>query len=132
VKRSAPIVIVDDDEAHRELIAHLVGMVSPQSPVTPLGPERVAELADVAPFGALILLDRRLGTQDSLPLIAPLRRARPDLRVALMSAFVTAEDRATCLEGGAPTVFQKPGDVNGWRSILMSLLGSDRGAARAA
>lgn len=132
MKHAAPIVIVDDDESHRDLIAHLVGMVSPQSPVTPIGPEDVGELEDVAPFGALILLDRRLGATDSLALIAPLRRVRPDLRVALMSAFVTAEDRAACLEGGATTVFQKPGDVNGWRSILMSLLGSDRGTARAA
>lgn len=132
MKRSAPIVIVDDDAAHRELIAHLVGIVSPQSPVTPLGPDDADELADLAPFGALILLDRRLAARDSLALVAPLRQARPDLRVALMSAFVTAEDRATCLEGGATTVFQKPGDVNGWRSTLMSLLGSDRGTARAA
>jgi len=127
-----PIVIVEDDDGHRELIVQLLALVAPESSVLALGAEDRDDLANRAPFGALVLLDRRLGAIDSLDLIRPLRRARADLDVVAMSAFVTPEDRAACLASGASSVFQKPGDLNGWRAILMSLLDDDRGQPRAA
>jgi DNA-binding response OmpR family regulator len=132
VNRGTPIVILEDDDAHRELIARLLEHVAPDSSVLPLGPEHTDSLADLAPFGALLLLDRRLGADDSLSLIRPLRAERPDLAVTVMSAFVTPEDRVMCHAAGARSTFQKPGDLNGWRSVLMSLFDDDGFVARAA
>lgn len=132
MNRGTPIVIVEDDDAHRDLIEQLLALVAPESIVLALGADDADDLANYTPFGALVLLDRRLGARDSLELVRPLRRARADLGVAIMSAFVTPEDRAACLAAGAGTVFQKPGDLNGWRSTLMSLFDDDRGRARAA
>lgn len=132
MNRTTPIVILEDDDAHRDLVAHLLGVVAPDASVLALGPEDSDALADVAPFGALLLLDRRLGAHDSLALIRPLRQLRPDLDVVVMSAFVTPEDRVTCHAAGAQSTFQKPGDLNGWRSVLLSLFDDGPGLARAA
>ena len=132
MNRGTPIVILEDDDAHRDLIARLLEQVAPDSPVLLLGPEDADSIADLAPFGALLLLDRRLGAHDSLPLIRPLRAQRPDLAVTVMSAFVTPEDRVTCHAAGAQSTFQKPGDLNGWRSVLMSLFDDGSALARAA
>lgn len=132
MNRGAPIVIVDDEDAHRDLIEHLLTVVAPDSSVLSLGVEAADELADRAPFGALVLLDRRLGARDSLEIVRPLRRARADLGVVVMSAFITPEDRVACHAAGATNVFQKPGDLNGWRSVLMSLFDEDWELPRAA
>ena len=136
MRAGAPIAIVDDDDAHRDLMAHLLSVIAPGSSVTAFSPEDGAELTDELterlPFGALVLLDRRLGPRDSLQLVPSLLGARPDVRVVVMSAFVTPEDRVDCLGSGASDVFEKPADLNGWRSILLSLSGSDQDEAKAA
>jgi len=133
MNQGTPVVIVEDDDAHRDLIAHLLAFVAPESRVLLLAAEDRETIADRAPFGALVLLDRRLGAHDSIALVGPLVRHRADLSVAIMSAFVTPEDRLACLAAGAGTVFEKPGDLNGWRSTLLGLLGGGgRTLARAA
>lgn len=132
MNRGAPIVVVDDDDAHRDLVAHLLGAVAPESSVLALGPEDSDALWEIAPFGALVLLDRRLGARDALEVIRPLRRARADVEVVVMSAFVTPEDRVICHAAGAHSTFQKPGDLNGWRSVLMSLFDDEQPALQAA
>jgi CheY-like chemotaxis protein len=110
-----PLVLVDDDPAHRDLIASLVGIAAPS-----------------APTNALVLLDRRLGPRDALALLPALHALRPDLEIAVMSAFVTPEDRALLLAAGATSVFEKPGDLNGWRATLLSLLNAPDTTLRAA
>ena len=96
-----PVAIVEDDAAHRDLMTHLLSVVAPGTRVSAFDPERGDELADELPFGALVLLDRRLGARDSLDLVPALLEARADLRIVLMSAFVTPEDRVACLGAGA-------------------------------
>jgi hypothetical protein len=49
-----------------------------------------------------------------------------------MSSFVTLEDRDEALHAGARSVFEKPGDLNGWRSILLGLLAATSPALKAA
>ena len=132
MNRGAPIVVIDDDDAHRDLIAHLVQATAPESDVLSLEADEVDTLVERAPFGALILLDRRLGTRDALEIIGPLREIRPDVAVVVMSAFVTSEDRVLCHAAGAASSFQKPGDLNGWRSVLLSLFDDGADIARAA
>lgn len=136
MSEDTPVVIVEDDPAHRDLIAHLLHSVAPRVRVQIFAVEEAddlqAELAEAAPQGALVLLDRRLGAQDSLKLLAPLRDTRQDLSFVLMSAFLTPEDRADCLSAGACSVFEKPADLNSWRSILIDLLGIDQPQTRAA
>ena len=99
------VMVVEDDPAHRDLITHLLALVAPSTRVSPMAADEADDLAEYAPFGSLVLLDRRLGSRDSLELVAPLLRARPDLEIAMMSAFVTAEDRSACLHAGASSVF---------------------------
>lgn len=127
-----PVVIIEDDAAHRDLVTHLLSLVAPTARVSAFDPDRSDDLADELPFGALVLLDRQLGARDSLDLVPPLLHERADLRIVLMSAFVTPEDRVACLGSGASRVFEKPGDLNGWRSTLASLLEDGWDDARAA
>ena len=80
------------------------------------------QLADTIPFGAQLLIDRRLGDRDALEIVQQLSTNRPDVRVTVMSAFVDESDRIAAREAGASTVFEKPMDLDGWRRQLLAVV----------
>lgn len=126
------VVIVEDDPTHATLIAQILATVAPNARVEMPPPEAAPAFVAEAPFGALVLVDRRLEGGDSLALLRAVAVARPDLRLVLMSSFVTLEDRDEALHAGARSVFEKPGDLNGWRSMLLGLLAPPISGLRAA
>jgi len=85
------LLIADDDAAFRNRIARaleLRGFI-----VTSVG--SVAEaLAQTARPPAFAVLDLRLGDGNGLELVGPLRQARPDIRIVVLTGYATSRPRS--------------------------------------
>ena len=128
----SPVFIVDDEPAHAGLIEILIDDIAAGTPTTIVDPTDVDSIAGSAPFGSQLLLDRRLGTRDSLDVVQHLSEDRPDIRVTLMSAFITESDRIEARAAGASAVFEKPMDLDGWRNQLLAVVIAGTSSRRAA
>ena len=131
--RPAAAVIVDDDIDHAVIIRHMLAEVAPWLPVVAVTDPRdlVARLAGEAPDDALLLIDRMLAGRESLWLVSRLAALRPDLTLAVLSSALSDDERRRAIDAGAHHAAQKPGSLDGWRSLLGSLLDAG-GAARGA
>ena len=128
----ANIIIVDDEPAHAGLIEILLDDIAPGSDIAIVDPSEIDALAERASFGAQLLIDRRLGSRDALDLVQQLATDRPDMRITVMSAFITEADRIQARQAGASAVFEKPMDLDGWRNQLLALVVTGVGHRRAA
>ncbi|MBT5774293.1 MAG: response regulator [Dehalococcoidia bacterium] len=128
----ANIIIVDDEPAHAGLIEILLDDVAPGSNIAIVDPSDIDSLATRAAFGSQLLIDRRLGSRDALDVVQRLSQDRPDIRVTLMSAFITETDRTEARHAGASAVFEKPMDLDGWRNQLLALVVAGATQQRAA
>ena len=118
----AKVLIVDDEPAHAGIIEILLDDIAPGTDIAVVEPSKLDQLADTIPFGAQLLIDRRLGDRDALEVVQQLSTDRPDIRVTVMSAFVDESDRIAAREAGASVVFEKPMDLDGWRRQLLALV----------
>jgi DNA-binding NtrC family response regulator len=117
------VLIVDDEVDHAFIVRRMLADVAPDLPVEVIThPSGIASRLLEAPEGALVLMDRRLGPTESLDLLPGLREARPDLAVAILSAALVDEDRERALRLGALDAAEKPGTLDGWRTLLTGLL----------
>lgn len=117
------VVIVDDDIDHAVIIRTVLSMISPNTAVTVHTDMRaIAPRLLSAPQGAVVLMDRVLGVEESYTLLAHLHERRPDLCIALLSAALTDRDRDRAFDAGAEVVAEKPGTIDGWRTLLSALV----------
>ncbi len=61
---------------------------------------------------ALVLLDRRLPDGDSISILPEIRRARPNVRILMLTARNAVDDRISGLDAGADDYLTKPFDAN--------------------
>lgn len=124
---SVPTVVIVDDEADHVLIVEYVfAETAPDLPVESIAsPAEAAHRIVDAPRGALILVDRLFGGADSIPALGEMRALRPDLRLVLLSAALSDEDRDAALRNGAERAEEKPRSLRGWRDLVESLLYGD-------
>ena len=121
--RPAALVIVDDNTDHAWIVRHVVADVAPGFPVIAVhDPGLQLGGLELAPAGAVVLLDRVLLGVDGIALLPALHVARPDLRLVLWSAVLSEQDRARALAAGASAVLEKPLGLEGWRTLLVGLL----------
>jgi DNA-binding NarL/FixJ family response regulator len=123
------IVIVDDEVTLAIVMRTLVLQGWPDAEVSvftdPLN--LVPRLMEI-PSGSVVLMDRRLGGADSYGIISTLLAARPDIRVAMLSASLGAEERSRARAAGAFTAYEKPSALGGWRQLLQEVIpGSEAG-----
>lgn len=104
------ILIVEDQRDMAALIADRIGGSG-------LLVDRVGAIGDA--LDALksydypvMLLDRRLPDGDGISILSPARRIRPELRVILVTALGSIEDRIAGLEAGADDYLTKPFDAD--------------------
>lgn len=113
------VVIVDDEVALAAVMRTLVLQRWPEARVSVftepgnLGPR----LLEVPP-DSVVLMDRRLGGADSYGTIAALLAARPDIRVAMLSASLGPEERSRARAAGAFASHEKPSSLTEWRQLL--------------
>lgn len=121
--RRRPILVVDDDIDHAVIFRTVLSMVAPDAEVdTCTDPRRLpGALLEAAPQ-SFVFMDRWLGGVDSTAFVRRVAADRPDLEVVVLSASLSAEERASMVAAGATDAFEKPGSIAGWRALLGGVL----------
>lgn len=122
---AAGTVIIVDDEADHALIArHVLRGMAPDLDVRVLSALEglTSELAS-APRDTAVLLDRLIGGVESYATLQQVVTDRPDVRVTLVSAWLTPEEAQRAIDAGATAATEKPGSLDGWRALFRSMLG---------
>ena len=103
------LLIADDDAAFRNRIARALeqrGFI-----VTAVG--SVAEaLAQTARPPAFAVIDLRLGDGNGLELVGPLRQARPDIRIVVLTGYGNIATAVAAVKAGAVDYLSKPADAD--------------------
>jgi two-component system response regulator RegA len=103
------LLLADDDAAFRNRIARaleLRGFI-----VIAVG--SVAEaLAQTAKPPAFAVLDLRLGDGNGLELVGPLRQARPDIRIVVLTGYGNIATAVAAVKEGAVDYLAKPADAD--------------------
>ena len=111
------LLIADDDAAFRNRIARaleLRGFI-----VTSVG--SVAEaLAQTARPPAFAVLDLRLGDGNGLELVGPLRQARPDIRIVVLTGYGNIATAVQAVKAGAVDYLSKPADADDVARALLA------------
>ena len=111
------LLLADDDAAFRNRIARaleLRGFI-----VTSVG--SVAEaLAQTARPPAFAVLDLRLGDGNGLELVGPLRQARPDIRIVVLTGYGNIATAVAAVKAGAVDYLSKPADADDVAKALLA------------
>jgi CheY-like chemotaxis protein len=122
------LLIADDDAAFRNRIARALeqrGFI-----VTAVG--SVAEaLAQTARPPAFAVLDLRLADGNGLELVGPLRQARPDIRIVVLTGYGNIATAVAAVKEGAVDYLAKPADARRGRSQPADAIPRPQAAAAA-
>ena len=117
------VVIVDDEITLAVVMRVLVLEGWPDARVSVF-----TEIRDLAPrllevpIGSVVLMDRRLGGVESYAMIATLIQARPDVRVAMLSASLGSEEIRRARRAGAFVAHEKPAALSEWPQMLAQVV----------
>jgi CheY-like chemotaxis protein/two-component sensor histidine kinase len=103
------VLIVDDDDDGREWIKHVVSQAGADAVDASSVTEALATARDFAPH--VVVSDLAMPGRNGFDLLSALRtmgNERRDLPVIALSAFASAEDRRSALQGGFEEFFAKP------------------------
>src|SRR5262249_51960921 len=107
VTAAAPaLLVVDDDQVARELLAETLGREGCRVRVAG-GGEEALRLAGAEPFD-MALVDLRMPDVDGLAVLKKLARIQPDLPVVILTAFATIETAIQAVNAGAFDYLSKP------------------------
>jgi len=119
------VLVVDDEEAMRSLLARALDRQGHRVVVAASGAEAVAAAADTKAAITAVLCDRHLGATSGIDVCARILAARADLRghVAMMSADI--EDRALrdYAEANGIELLAKPFDIARVTALVRALTG---------
>ena len=121
------LLVVDDDPVFAEALAQALRRRGHRVALAHDG-ETVLSLAAEGDFAAAVL-DLRLAADSGLRLIAPLKLARPELRILLLTGYASIATAVEAIKLGAVHYLAKPASVN---EILAALGRADGDAAVAA
>jgi two-component system phosphate regulon response regulator OmpR len=114
------IVVVDDDDGVREMVAEYLSHHGYNVRAANGGTELDQLLAE---DGAdLVLLDVNMPGEDGLSIARRLRRANPDLSIVMLTAMGEVIDRVVGLEIGTDDYIVKPFDLRELRARLGAVL----------
>ena len=118
---TAHILVVDDDQSSRELLARILTTAGHR--VTPLsdGREAVAAL-DAGTLPDLVVSDIRMAEMDGLQVIDAFRERAPDTPVILVTAFGNIDGAVEAIRRGAADYLSKPYDVDAIRIVVARAL----------
>lgn len=104
-----PLLIVDDDEAMREMLAASLGKRG-YTPVTASGITEAVEALEAHPIVAIVT-DLRLKGESGIHLCRRARALRPDVPVIVITAFGSEDTAAAAARAGASDFITKPVDL---------------------
>jgi DNA-binding NtrC family response regulator len=117
-RSTQPWVLVVDDEANFVGLLDRVLKKRGYAVRTALNGEEALRLAKNTGF-ELAVIDIRMGPMDGLALLAELKRAAPDMKIIVMTAFPTYETRLISFKRGACAYLTKPVNL----SALVNTIG---------
>jgi len=111
------LLIADDDQAFRIRLAR--AMEQRGYVVTSVG--SVAEaLAQAATPPAYAVIDLRLGDGNGLEIVGPLRKARPDMRIVVLTGYGNIATAVAAVKEGAVDYLSKPADADAIEQALVA------------
>jgi two-component system, response regulator RegA len=111
------LLIADDDAAFRTRLAR--AMEQRGYVVTAVG--SVAEaLAQAATPPTYAVIDLRLGDGNGLEIVGPLRKARPDMRIVVLTGYGNIATAVAAVKEGAVDYLSKPADADAIEQALVA------------
>ncbi|MCP3977835.1 MAG: sigma-54-dependent Fis family transcriptional regulator [bacterium] len=106
-ERRRRLLVVDDEDAQREMLANILGRAGFTVVVAADGEEALAQLRDGSEFD-LLITDQRMPRMDGLQLLESCRRDHPELPVVLMTAYGSVSTAVEAMKRGAADYLTKP------------------------
>src|SRR4051794_24132438 len=128
-RRSARLLLVDDDEAACRLLSEVLEREAYRVVSALSADEAVAKLDQEGPFDAVVT-DLRMPRQSGLDLLRVVRARDPQALVLVLTAFGDAAAAGEAIRAGAYDFISKPYDIGTLRETLDRALGRRRQAQR--
>jgi two-component system response regulator RegA len=111
------LLIADDDLAFRTRLARAME----QRGYVVISVGSVAEaLAQTATPPAYAVIDLRLGDGNGLEIVGPLRKARPDMRIVVLTGYGNIATAVAAVKEGAVDYLSKPADADAIEQALVA------------
>ncbi len=117
----ARILVVDDDESSRELLARILSGAGHQVSTAADGREAVLAL-DAGDPPDLVVSDIRMAEMDGLQVIDAFKARAPDTPVILVTAFGNIDGAVEAIRRGAADYLSKPYDVDAIQIVVARAL----------
>ena len=117
----ARILVVDDDQSSRELLARILTTAGHHVTALSDGREAVAAL-DAGEPPDLVVSDIRMAEMDGLQVIDAFRERAPDTPVILVTAFGNIDGAVEAIRRGAADYLSKPYDVDAIQIVVARAL----------
>ncbi len=124
----ARILVVDDEEAVRALIARGVALDGHEVTVAGDGAEAMDLVTEHGGAFDLVLSDIRMPLMDGIAFALQAKREFPDLTILLMTGYAEQRERAKSLENIVVDVMTKPFGLAELRSTVERTLALKKGA----
>ena len=122
------VLIADDEESMRLLVARAVGMDGHDTVTAEDGAEALEILVRENGAFDLLLTDIKMPVMDGIALALTAARDFPDLTILLMTGFADQRERASGLNAIVHDVVTKPFSVADIRNAVVAALASRKGA----
>ncbi len=122
----ARILIADDEESMRQLVARAVAMDGHEIMTAQDGAEALAIIQDEAGAFDLLLTDIKMPVMDGIALALAVARDFPKLTILLMTGFADQRERASGLNAIVHDVITKPFAVADIRTAVADALASKK------
>lgn len=122
------ILIVDDEDSMRALVARAIGMDGHDTVTASDGGEALDLLVAEAGAFDLLLTDIKMPVMDGIALALAAARDFPNLTILLMTGFADQRERASNLEAIIHDVITKPFSVADIRTAVADALAARRPA----
>ena len=124
----ARILIADDEESMRQLVARAIAMDGHETATAQDGAEALEMLVRSNGQFDLLLTDIKMPVMDGIALALTAARDFPDLTILLMTGFADQRERASGLNAIVHDVVTKPFSVADIRDAVAAALASRKGA----
>ena len=122
----ARVLIVDDEDSMRSLVARAIAMDSHETVTAADGAEALDVLTGDAGAFDLLLTDIKMPIMDGIALALAAARDFPDLVILLMTGFADQRERASGLNAIVHDVVTKPFSVADIRTAVADALAERR------
>jgi CheY-like chemotaxis protein len=122
----ARVLIVDDEDSMRSLVARAIAMDSHETVTAADGAEALDVLTGDAGAFDLLLTDIKMPIMDGIALALAAARDFPDLVILLMTGFADQRERASGLSAIVHDVITKPFSVADIRTAVADALAERR------